>query len=209
MAVKNGGKPLRVMLAGHCDQIGLIVQHIDDDGFLYVQPIGGWDPQVLIGQRMTVWTEGGPLFGVIARKPIHLLTEEERKQVPKLKDLWLDIGAAEQGRGRKLVRVGDPVRWNLAIATLLQPPGRFAGDGRQVRLVGRHRGLAADRPAEAQLRPVCGFDGAGRSRAARAPDQHLRHRSAGRHRRRRDPCHRLPDDREESKKATSPWARGR
>ena len=58
----------RVMLAGHCDQIGLIVQHVDDDGFLYIQPIGGWDPEVLIGQRMTVWTANGPVFGVIARR---------------------------------------------------------------------------------------------------------------------------------------------
>ena len=89
------------MLAGHCDQIGLIVQHIDDNGFIYVQPIGGWDPQVLIGQRMTVWTAGGPVQGVIARKPIHLLTEEERKQVPKLKELWIDIGAAKQGGSRR------------------------------------------------------------------------------------------------------------
>ena len=89
------------MLAGHCDQIGLIVQHIDDDGFLYVQPIGGWDPEVLIGQRMTVWTAKGPVFGVIARKPIHLLTEEERKQVPKMKDLWLDIGMAGKEAARR------------------------------------------------------------------------------------------------------------
>ena len=63
VAARNPGSPLRVMLAGHCDQIGLIVQHVDDDGFLYVQPIGGWDPEVLIGQRMTVWAAGGPLLG--------------------------------------------------------------------------------------------------------------------------------------------------
>ena len=73
IAGKNVGAPLRVMLAGHCDQIGLVVTHIDDKGFLYFQPIGGWDPQQLIGQRMTVWTEGGPVAAVIARKPIHLL----------------------------------------------------------------------------------------------------------------------------------------
>jgi putative aminopeptidase FrvX len=113
LAVKNPGAPLRVMLAGHCDQIGLIVQHIDDEGFLYVQPIGGWDPQMLIGQRMTVWTDAGPVFGVIGKKPIHLLTEEERKQVPKMKDLWLDIGAVDKNEAEKLVRVGDPVTVQL------------------------------------------------------------------------------------------------
>ena len=109
IAARNSGPPLRVMLAGHCDQIGLIVQHIDDDGFIYVQPIGGWDPQVLIGQRMTVWAQQGPVLGVIARKPIHLLTEEERKQVPKIKDLWLDIGAKskDEAAGRPRRRPGD------------------------------------------------------------------------------------------------------
>jgi len=114
MVVKNPGAPRRVMLAGHCDQIGLIVQYVDDEGFLYIQQIGGWDLQMLIGQRMTVWTAAGPVFGVIARKPIHLLTEEERKQVPKLKDLWMDIGAASKEEAEKLVHVGDPVTVELA-----------------------------------------------------------------------------------------------
>jgi endoglucanase len=109
IAVRNAGAPLRVMLAGHCDQIGLILQHVDDDGFLYVQPIGGWDAQVLIGQRMTVWTENGPVCGVIARKAIHLLDEDQRKQVPKIKDLWIDIGATDKADALSAVRVGDPV----------------------------------------------------------------------------------------------------
>ena len=118
VAVRNAEAPLRVMLAGHCDQIGLILAHIDSDGFLYAQAIGGWDPQVLIGQRMTVWAADGPVFGVIARKPIHLLTEEERKQVPKLKDLWIDIGASSKEEAEKLVRLGDPITVELAYRQL-------------------------------------------------------------------------------------------
>ena len=114
MAVRNPGAEHRVMLAGHCDQIGLIVQYIDTDGYLFIQAIGGWDPQMLVGQRTTVWTDGGPVFGVIGRKPIHLLTEEERKQVPKMKDLWLDVGAANKEEAEKLVRVGDPITVELA-----------------------------------------------------------------------------------------------
>ena len=90
---KNPDADVRIMLAGHCDQIGLLVSHIDDSGFLYTQTIGGWDPQQLIGQRMVVWTANGPVEGVIARKAIHLLDESERKQVVKLKELWIDIGA--------------------------------------------------------------------------------------------------------------------
>lgn len=119
IAVRNAGAPLRLMLAGHCDQIGLIVRHIDDDGFLYVQAIGGWDPQVLIGQRMTVWTDGGPVLGVIARKPIHLLEEEERKQAVKLQDLWIDIGAANKGDAQKRVRIGDAATLDLGFRQLL------------------------------------------------------------------------------------------
>lgn len=123
IVVKNPQSPFRVMLAGHCDQIGLIVQHIDDDGFIYIQPIGGWDPEVLIGQRMTVWNEKGPVFGVIARKPIHLLTEEEKKQVPKMKDLWLDIGAANKEEALKMVRIGDAITLELCFRTM---PNQFA-----------------------------------------------------------------------------------
>jgi putative aminopeptidase FrvX len=117
-AVKNPQGKLRLMLAGHCDQIGLIVSHIDSDGYLYVQPIGGWDPQQLIGQSLTVWTTDGPVPGVMARKPIHLLTDEERKQVPKLKDLWLDIGAKDKEEAGKLVRIGDPVTLELGFRQL-------------------------------------------------------------------------------------------
>ncbi len=118
IAVIRPDEPFRVMLAGHCDQIGLIVQHIDDDGYLHVQAIGGWDPIQLVGQRMVVWTANGPVEGVIARKPIHLLTDEERKQVPKLKDLWLDIGASSKEEAEKAVRIGDAVTLQLGVAEL-------------------------------------------------------------------------------------------
>jgi putative aminopeptidase FrvX len=119
IGVKNAGAPLRVMYAGHCDQIGMLVQYIDAEGFIYAQPIGGWDAQVLIGQRMTIWTATGPVPGIIARKPIHLLTDEERKQVVKLKDLWIDIGAKDKDDAAKLVRVGDPITLELNYRTLM------------------------------------------------------------------------------------------
>ncbi len=115
IAVKNPDAKLRVMLAGHCDQIGMLVQHIDAEGYIYVQTIGGWDPQQLVGQRMTVWTADGTVPGIISRKPIHLLTEEERKQVVKLKDMWLDIGAKDKAEAEKLVRIGDPITLQLGL----------------------------------------------------------------------------------------------
>jgi putative aminopeptidase FrvX len=113
IAAKNPAAKLRVMFAGHCDQIGMLVTHVHDNGFLYAQTIGGWDAQQLIGQRMTIWTSRGPLPAVISRKPIHLLTDEERKQVVKLEDLWLDIGAKTKDEAKELVRIGDPVTLRL------------------------------------------------------------------------------------------------
>jgi tetrahedral aminopeptidase len=116
-AVNPGGSP-RIMLAGHCDQIGLMVKHIDDNGYLRVHPIGGWDVQMLIGQNMVVWTKTGPVAGVIARKAIHLLTPDERKTVPEMKDLWIDIGAKNGNEARDLVAVGDPVTFELGFRAL-------------------------------------------------------------------------------------------
>ncbi len=113
IACVNPGADMRVMFAGHADQIGLLVTYINEDGFIYTNTIGGWDPQQLIGQRMTVYTESGPIPAVIARKAIHLLDQEERKQVVKAKDLWLDIGAKDKAEAAELVRIGDPVTLKL------------------------------------------------------------------------------------------------
>jgi len=113
IACCNPGAPLRVMFAGHADQIGLLITHINDQGFIYSNTIGGWDPQQLIGQRMTIHSADGPLPAVIARKPIHLLDQDERKQVVKAKDLWLDIGAKNKEEAEELVRIGDPVTLEL------------------------------------------------------------------------------------------------
>jgi endoglucanase len=113
IACVNPDAKQRVMFAGHADQIGLIVTFVNEQGFLYTNPIGGWDPQQLIGQRMTVHTAKGPVPAVIARKPIHVLDEEERKQVVKLKEMWLDVGAKTQAEAAELVQVGDPVTLEL------------------------------------------------------------------------------------------------
>ncbi|MDO5580201.1 MAG: M42 family metallopeptidase [Planctomycetia bacterium] len=116
MAVRNPDSPFRIMLAGHCDQIGFIVNYIDPDGFIYFLGLGGWDPQVIIGSHVNIWGANGPVHGIIGKKPIHLLTEDERKKVPKIQDLWIDIGAANKEEAEKAVRVGDPItvalEWN-------------------------------------------------------------------------------------------------
>jgi tetrahedral aminopeptidase len=113
IATCNADAPLRVMYAGHADQIGLIVSHINENGYIYTNTIGGWDPQQLIGQRMTIHTADGPIPAIIARKAIHLLDEEERKKVVKTKELWLDIGVKDRDEAVKAVAIGDPVTLEL------------------------------------------------------------------------------------------------
>jgi tetrahedral aminopeptidase len=116
-ALNPEGSP-RILLAGHCDQIGLMVQHIDDAGFLYVQPIGGWDMQILLGQRLTVWSKAGPIPAVVSRRAPHLLTNEERNKVPLFTDVWVDIGAKDRKEAEELVRIGDPATIELGVRDL-------------------------------------------------------------------------------------------
>jgi endoglucanase len=96
-----------VMFAGHIDEIGLMVVHIDDQGFLWFEPIGGWDPQVLVGQRVTLLGRAGPVPGVIGRPAVHLLEKEDREKVSKTHELWIDIGAASKAEAAGRIRVGD------------------------------------------------------------------------------------------------------
>jgi endoglucanase len=101
------GSP-RVMLAGHIDEIGLQVTHIDDDGFLYVDEIGGWDSQVLVGQRVRILGRDGDVPGVIGKKAIHLIEPDERGKATKTKNLWVDVGAGSKDEAAQLgLRVGD------------------------------------------------------------------------------------------------------
>ncbi len=118
VALLNPGGGQRIMLAGHCDQIALMVQHIDDNGFLYVQPIGGWDMQILLGQNLTVWTKDGPVNAVVSRKATHLLTGDERNKVPQFTDVWVDIGAKDRKEAETLVTPGDPVTLALGFREL-------------------------------------------------------------------------------------------
>src|SRR5690242_16748954 len=100
--VKGTGDGPFTVVVGHIDEIGLIVHHIDDDGFLWFTGVGGWDPVILVGQRVEIETRDGRVPGVVGKKPIHLMKEDDRKKVPQLKDLHIDIGAAsgDEARGR-------------------------------------------------------------------------------------------------------------
>jgi endoglucanase len=107
MAVVNPNGTPTIMLAGHIDEIGVIVTYIDDEGYLYISGIGGWDPQVLVAQRIRIMGRGGDVYGVIGKKPIHVIKPEDRKKASEMTDLWIDIGATSREDAEKLVSVGD------------------------------------------------------------------------------------------------------
>ena len=103
------GRP-RVMMAGHIDEIGLQITYVDENGFVFFDEIGGWDSQVLVGQRVRVLGRDGAVPGVMGKRPIHLLKPEEREKATKTRDLWVDLGASSVTEVKELgVRVGDPM----------------------------------------------------------------------------------------------------
>src|SRR3712207_5813438 len=95
------------MLAGHIDEIGVIVTHVDDKGLVRFAGVGGWDPQVLVGQRVRLQTKAGEVTGVVGKKAIHVMEPDERKKVSEIKGLWIDVGAKDGDEAKEMVRVGD------------------------------------------------------------------------------------------------------
>jgi putative aminopeptidase FrvX len=97
-----------IMLDGHIDEIGVMVQYIDDEGFIFIAGIGGWDPQVLTGQRIRFLGRNGDVMGLVGKKPIHLMKPADREVASKLTDLWVDIGATSRAEAEEQLAIGDP-----------------------------------------------------------------------------------------------------
>jgi endoglucanase len=147
-ALLEGGAP-RVLLAGHIDEIGVIVTYIDDAGYLSLAGIGGWDTQVLVGQRVRLLGKAGEAVGVIGKRPIHLLKGDERDRVSKIEELWIDIGANNRAEAQERVRVGTVGVLDAPIYDL--PNRRLVSRGLDNRIgayavVEALRLLAEDRP---------------------------------------------------------------
>jgi len=117
-AVINPKAKMKVMLAGHMDEIGFIVVYVSDEGLVYFSKIGGHDTMIPLGQRVWIHTENGKVPGVIGRKPIHMLEGTEKEKRPELYDMWIDIGAANKEEGDKMVGVGDCVTYQWEFAHL-------------------------------------------------------------------------------------------
>ncbi len=106
----------KVMLAGHCDQIGLMVRHITAEGFVYVSALGGMDIGVLHGTRVTIHGEKGPIEGIVGRKPIHAQSPDERDKTKNdIEKIWIDIGAKSKKEAEKRVSVGDCATFKLGV----------------------------------------------------------------------------------------------
>ena len=120
VAVLNPAAPLRVMLAGHVDQIGFLVNHVNEKGYVYLTAVGGIDVAVILGSRLVVHGRHGPVLGVLGRKAVHLMKPEERDNAKKLdlSELWLDIGATDRAAALEQVDIGDPVTFRLDVESL-------------------------------------------------------------------------------------------
>ncbi|HXE45754.1 MAG TPA: M42 family metallopeptidase [Conexibacter sp.] len=173
----NDGPLLAIV--GHIDEIGVHISHVDDEGFLRFGSVGGWDPIILVGQRVTVLTRKGPIPGVIGKKPIHLMKDEDRKRVPELKDLHIDIGAKDGDDARAMVRIGDVAV--IAGEPVELPNGRVAAramDNRigcyvaleAARLVAEAGGAAGDVAAVAAVQEEITFAGSRTTAFSLAPD---------------------------------------
>ncbi len=118
IAVKNPGGSPRLMLAGHCDEIGFMIRYIDKAGFIFFSSIGGIDAHIVPGKRVKIHTRNGPVLGVVGKKPIHIMEQEERKKVVKLSEQWIDIGVKDKKEAEKLVSIGDPITFSEGLERL-------------------------------------------------------------------------------------------
>ena len=149
-ATLKGGDKQHVVLAGHMDEIGIMVSYVDEQGFLSFDTIGGWDSQVFVGQRVLILGRKERVVGVIGKKAIHLMDKDDRERVSRVEDLWIEIGAANREEALARVRIGDP--GVLASSVLEFPNGRLVSRSIDNRIgsfvvLEALRLLAAERPS--------------------------------------------------------------
>ena len=168
VAQLRSDSPLRVIIEGHIDEIGLLITHVDEQGFLWFEAIGGWDDQVLPGQRIRIATEHGPVLGVIGRKAAHIIRRQGGDRAVKARELWIDIGAADRAAALERISIGDPAVIDAVFLQLTEDLCvARALDNRVGAFVALEatRLLAADRPAAqvyavAAVQEEIGFAGA-------------------------------------------------
>jgi len=174
-ATLNPAAGPRIMLAGHIDEIGVMITYIDDDGYLSFDTIGGWDHQVFVGQRVQLLARDGVVPGVIGKKAIHLMEKDDREKVSKAQDLWIDVGAGSRQEAEARIRVGDA--GVLSSSVLELPNGRIVSrslDNRigafvvleALRLLSRERPVARVTAAATTREEISSTGGGARTGAA-------------------------------------------
>ncbi len=118
VAVLNKGGSPRLMLAAHADEIGMSVNYITDEGFIYVRKVGGIDPAITKAQRAVIHSKNGPVKGVFGNVAPHLMKFEGERKMPKMEDLFLDIGVSSKKEAEKLIRIGDAITLSDEFDTL-------------------------------------------------------------------------------------------
>lgn len=112
IAVKHGSGKLKVMVVGHADEIGLIINHVDDQGYVYVRSLGGFDVNLLPGLRVDIYHQGTVVRGIMGKKPIHMMRDSSDNAKPKLEDVWIDIGASSKEEALAKVAIGDVITYH-------------------------------------------------------------------------------------------------
>ena len=144
IAVKNPSGGPRILLAGHVDELGFMVKYVDDNGYISFGTVGGFDVALIPGRRVRIQTKSGPVTGVTGKKAIHLMTPEDRKKVPEIHELWIDIGAKDKEEALSLVSVGDiatyaegmePLRGDLYVARAFDDKAGSFAVGEVLRLL--------------------------------------------------------------------------
>ena len=107
-----------LMLAGHLDELGLLITYVDEQGFIYFNTIGGHDKIMIPGRRVIIRTKKGPVTGITGKRAIHLMSPEDRKKVPEIHEMWIDIGASSKAEALKRVRIGDTATYDHEFALL-------------------------------------------------------------------------------------------
>jgi putative aminopeptidase FrvX len=163
------GDPV-LMLAGHMDELGLLITYVNKDGFIYFDTVGGHDLSVISGRRVIIQTEHGPVKGVTGKRAIHLMDEEDRKKVPKKHEIWIDIGARSKKEALERVSIGDAATYDHefelfhgsigAARAFDNKVGAYVVGETLVRLAKEKKGLAARVVAVATSQEEIGTRGA-------------------------------------------------
>ncbi len=118
IAAKNPQGSPRIMVAAHCDEVGFMVKHISEDGFIYFASVGGVDASILAGRNVEIHTAKNVIPGVIGKIPVHLLKEEDKKRKPEIYNLWIDTGARNGKELKKIVNTGDVITFKANFTRL-------------------------------------------------------------------------------------------